>query len=181
MPTAPAPTTSASTPTNAGSPSICFSGCAIVSPLARCFISGRGKWYPGEPLPRWALGCYWRKDGVPIWEDPALIADDKKDYKYNAADARRFLEALTRRLDVDDSFIMTALEDVSISFGRSGKPAGQCRPLDSKLEDLTRVRRPRPCFRSQVMSGQDGGLRASPAPGSDQRRHPPLVESAPGL
>ena len=25
-------------------------------------------------MPRWVLNCYWRRDGEPIWQDPALYA-----------------------------------------------------------------------------------------------------------
>jgi uncharacterized protein (DUF2126 family) len=49
-------------------------------------------------VPRWALSCYWRVDGVPVWEDIGLIAREDQDYGFRAADALKFMEALTRRL-----------------------------------------------------------------------------------
>jgi uncharacterized protein (DUF2126 family)/transglutaminase-like putative cysteine protease len=86
---------------------------------------GQGKWYPGEPLPRWALSCYWRSDGVPVWENIDLIAREEQDYCFDAADALSFTEALTRRLQVSSEDVLPAYN----AEGESSKPAGYILPI----------------------------------------------------
>jgi len=96
---------------------------------------GQGKWYPGESLPRWALGCYWRKDGVPIWEDDSLIACEKTNYGYGANEARIFLDRLAEMLDVDSRWMMPAYEDVYYYLWKERRLPGNVDPLKSRLEN----------------------------------------------
>ncbi len=72
---------------------------------------GEGKWYPGEPLPRWALGCFWRTDGQPLWHNDRLLADEQRDYGFSVDDARRFGEHLAGHLGIETSFLIPAFED----------------------------------------------------------------------
>lgn len=72
---------------------------------------GQGKWYPGEPLPRWKLACYWRKDGQPIWREDHLLADLSRDYQLSNADAGRFIDHLCGELGLPQRHIRPAYED----------------------------------------------------------------------
>jgi len=72
---------------------------------------GQGKWYPGEPLPRWAFGCYWRKDGLPIWERDELIADERTNYSHTTELSGKFITALASRLGADEQWILPGYED----------------------------------------------------------------------
>ena len=91
---------------------------ALLRRLAKHFGSGgflhfgQGKWYPGEPLPRWALALFWRTDGEPLWRDPALFADTLAPGDATWATAQAFLLRLAPRLGLPASLVITAFEDV---------------------------------------------------------------------
>ena len=74
--------------------------------------TGQGKWYPGEPLPRWAIGIWWRTDGQPLWSDAGLIADTRVKGGADLAVAQRFATGLAERLGLAPSHVITAFEDV---------------------------------------------------------------------
>jgi len=72
---------------------------------------GQGKWYPGEPLPRWALALYWRRDGRPLWRNPAAIAGEASPADADAGQASDFARALARELDVGEQRVIAAYDD----------------------------------------------------------------------
>jgi uncharacterized protein (DUF2126 family) len=98
-------------------------------------LFGQGKWYPGEQLPRWSLNCYWRKDGEPIWEDPALIADERNPAGADDIIAGRFLRGLADRLNLDVQYVFPAYEDVFYYLWRERRLPVNVDPFDSRLED----------------------------------------------
>ncbi|MGJ8641584.1 MAG: DUF2126 domain-containing protein [Opitutaceae bacterium] len=94
---------------------------------------GQGKWYPGELLPRWEIGLYWRKDGVPVWEDDTLIGDETVEYGYTQEDAKEFTDELTKQLQVDGRYVRPAYEDpVRYALRERDLPVN-VKPEDSKL------------------------------------------------
>jgi len=95
--------------------------------------SAQGKWYPGESLPRWALSCYWRKDGVPVWNDPGLRGDGRQNAGYTHAQALTFLKALVGVLGVDPKYIIEAFEDPMHFLAQERNLAVNVVPGDPKL------------------------------------------------
>jgi uncharacterized protein (DUF2126 family)/transglutaminase-like putative cysteine protease len=96
---------------------------------------GQGKWYPGEPLPRWQLGLFWRKDGYPIWKNIDLIADDSKTYNYTFEDAERFGKELAKHLAINPSNLTPAYEDAFYFVWEEGKVPVNIDPLKYNLKD----------------------------------------------
>lgn len=96
---------------------------------------GQGKWYPGEQLPRWALSCYWRRDGQPCWQDPRWLADEREPQQRSADDARRFVAHLARELGLSADFVQPGYEDSWYYLWRERRLPTNVDPFDSRLDD----------------------------------------------
>ncbi|HTB21990.1 MAG TPA: transglutaminase family protein [bacterium] len=82
---------------------------------------GQGKWYGGEPLPRWSLNSFWRTDGQPLWTRPELLGDPSTPGRASLDGGALFLRALAGRLGLDPQRVLPAYE-------ASSKQAAPARP-----------------------------------------------------
>ena len=96
---------------------------------------GQGKWYPGEPLPRWQYGLFWRKDNYPIWKNVDLIGSEKNSIKYNQYDAGIFAKELAKHLAVSEENVSAAYEDIFYFLWTEGKLPVNIDPLQINLKD----------------------------------------------
>ncbi|MBE9606419.1 transglutaminase family protein [Acetobacteraceae bacterium H6797] len=101
----------------------------------------QGKQYPGEQLPRWALYCHWRKDGLPLWNDASLLGGDNDKGNAKAEDAIDFAQRLAARLDVDPGMVIQPYEDIHYYLWREKKLPANVTVEAAKLRDpLERAR-----------------------------------------
>lgn len=96
---------------------------------------GQGKWYPGEPLPRWQYALYWRKDQEPIWKTTSLLANPTQDYDMEEETAERFTKRLAHYLGVDPANSQAAYEDVYYFLWEEGNLPTNIDPLQVNLKD----------------------------------------------
>jgi uncharacterized protein (DUF2126 family)/transglutaminase-like putative cysteine protease len=103
---------------------------------------GQGKWYPGEPLPRWALACYWRRDGKPLWRDARLLDRGAASppggggaSRSAAAAIRGLAETIAGQLGLSPRFVIPAYEDVVQAIDQETRWPEGFDPFAADLKD----------------------------------------------
>ncbi|WP_316675599.1 transglutaminase family protein [uncultured Tolumonas sp.] len=102
---------------------------------------GQGKWYPGEEVPRWALGCFWRTDGEALWHNPELLARVDKNYGYDEPHARQFGAVLCQQLGLSESYLQPAFEDTLYYLWQERALPADADPRKADLNDDLERRR----------------------------------------
>ena len=111
---------------------------------------GQGKWYPGEPLPRWQIALTWRADGQPLWTDADLLDDPwgAPVVESGSTDAAQRVRALSHgiaaRLGIPAEYTRAAYEDPlnallsEVSRPEGEPPADDLDPEDERLAAAAR-------------------------------------------
>jgi len=107
---------------------------------------GQGKWYPGESLPRWALTCYWRDDGHPLWHEPKWTAEPDRDYGFGPKQAEAYAQGLSKRLGINGEYLIAAYEDPLSYVHKERELPVNVDPTDNKLDDPEERERMRSVF-----------------------------------
>lgn len=93
---------------------------------------GQGKWYPGEPLPRWALNVFWRSDFMPVWQDLSLIADTEAEIE--AGCLQSFAEQLAEQLNINSGYLIPAYEDPWLALDEESRLPNNIDPHAADLQ-----------------------------------------------
>ena len=107
---------------------------------------GQGKWYPGEQLPRWALGIFWRTDKKPLWHEPSLLATPSDGTSVPKNAARKFLKSLCKELGLPDKYMVPGYEDKEYYLDKEGILPHNVSVEDSKIKNAQERARIRKVF-----------------------------------
>ena len=81
-----------------------------LAPQGALLHHGVGKLYPGEPFPRWALGCFWREDGQPLWRQTDLLEKEEPDSEVTWETLTVFSQKLAKVLGIPKNCVMVAYD-----------------------------------------------------------------------
>ena len=99
---------------------------------------GQGKWYPGEPLPRWQIAITWRTDGSPLWSHRDLLDSPWVDPRPNATTeaAGALLASIAARLGIEGDFVLPAYEDrLAQVVSETQLPTGEVPDIDIESDE----------------------------------------------
>ncbi len=126
---------------------------ASARPPARAFAPGgllhygQGKWYPGEPLPRWAFDLLLaHRRRAAVARPRAARARRDRDYSLASLKRERFAETLAARLGLDPGLRHAAYEDPLYYLHHERQLPINVDPLDNQLEDPEERERLRQVF-----------------------------------
>ncbi|EQA45183.1 putative amidoligase [Leptospira broomii serovar Hurstbridge str. 5399] len=101
----------------------------------------QGKWYPGEPLPRWSLNTFWRRDGEKLWQEEAYLSSVKEkkdaDREEELAKAETIGEQICASLGISAKHLIPVFEDGFYYLWKEGQLPKWEKPESPKEDDFS--------------------------------------------